>query len=204
MAAQPIRNKDELRKFIAYYYDKKHWRNHALIVVGLNTALRISDLLRIRWEQVYDATARRFRTHLHLTERKTKKAQIIILNREVIYALTLHLASNPDVADTDFVFTNNRRGELANALCRQQAHRIIKEAASHIQTTEKISSHTLRKTFGYHAWRAGVAVPVLMDIYNHCNYLVTRRYLGITQDDKDKVFLQLQNMGDLPQTPPVF
>lgn len=30
-----------------------------------------------------------------------------------------------------------------------------------------------------------------MDIYNHSSYAITKRYLGIEQDDKDDVFLHL-------------
>ena len=46
---QPIRNKDELTAFRMYYKDiRPNSRNYCLIVMGLNTALRISDLLRLK------------------------------------------------------------------------------------------------------------------------------------------------------------
>ena len=46
---QPIRNRKELQKFSTYYQTvKPHPRNYALIIHGLNTALRISDLLQLQ------------------------------------------------------------------------------------------------------------------------------------------------------------
>lgn len=56
---QPIRNKDELTAFRMYYKDiRPNSRNYCLIVMGLNTALRISDLLRLKWDNVYNYTCR--------------------------------------------------------------------------------------------------------------------------------------------------
>ena len=51
--------------------------------------------------------------------------------------------------------------------------------------------HSMRKTFGYYAWKYGTQPAVLMDIYNHSSYEITKRYLGIKQDDKDSVFLSI-------------
>lgn len=54
--------------------------------------------------------------------------------------------------------------------------------------TSNASLSHLSKTFGYYAWKQGTPPALLMDIYNHSSYRITKRYLCIDQDDKDKVF----------------
>ena len=189
MAAEPIRDKKDVKKLVQYYLDLQNWRNYVLIVMGINTALRISDLLQVKWNDVYDFERKKFRTHLKLREMKTKKAQSIMLNKSILAALRLYM-ENSNATSGSFLFVSNRRSKdgTYNPISRQQAYRIIKEAAQKSRTAEQVSCHSLRKTFGYHAWHAGAHVVVLMEIYNHSSYAMTRRYLGIAQDERDAVY----------------
>ena len=75
---QPIRNRQELQNFSSYYKQvKPHLRNYTLVVLGLNTALRISDLLNLHWRSVYDFKKNCFRDHLLIWEHKTGKRNYI-------------------------------------------------------------------------------------------------------------------------------
>ena len=64
-------------------------RNYTLIIMGASTALRIGDLLRLRWADVYDEVHKTFRSQVTNTEKKTKKTKIIALNKQVLQALRL-------------------------------------------------------------------------------------------------------------------
>ena len=79
---QPIRNRQELQNFSSYYKQvKPHLRNYTLVVLGLNTALRISDLLNLRWRSGYDFKKNCFRDHLLVWEHKTGKRNYIAINQ---------------------------------------------------------------------------------------------------------------------------
>jgi len=191
MLTEPIRNKKHIKQIVEYYLNKKpNPRNYLLIVMGLYTALRISDQLTLKWGDVYDFEKKEVKTHLRLTEQKTGKSKIIAVNKELAHAIKLYLISRGgynSVFDTEFLFKSNRKNNTA--ISRVQAWRIIKEAGD--ETNGRVSCHSLRKTFGYHAWRRGEAPSVIMDIFNHSSFEITRRYLGISQDDRDKVYLSL-------------
>ena len=183
-AAEPIRNRKQLKALAEYYLKKGQLRNYTLIIMGSYTALRISDLLRLKWSDVYDEKQEAFRTHITLTEKKTGKTKTIAMNRHILGALRQCYARRRG----DFIFTNNRKKD--SAISRVQAWRIIRGAAAAVGLGERISCHSLRKTWGYHAWTSGAVSPVvIMDIYNHSNYEVTRRYLGVAQDDLDRAYL---------------
>lgn len=187
---QPIREKEELKIFMNYYKEvQPHPRNHALIVLGLHTALRISDILSLKWKDVYDFQEKAFHKHLFIQEKKTGKQTVIALNPHAKQALMDFLQTRL-ISPEDYIFTKNT--DFSKPLNRSQAYRIICHAAEEALHAEHISCHSLRKTFGYHAWKQGTPPALLMDIYNHSSYRVTKKYLGIEQDEKDDIFLKIE------------
>lgn len=185
---QPIKNPVQLQKFKNYYY-KEHpnIRNYTLCVLGLNTALRITDILHLKWSDVYDFISNCFFSHISLTEQKTGKHNLIVLNQTAVSALQLyHDSLTPLPLPQNYLF-QSRKGNNC-PLSRSQAFRIVKEAAAFSGMQQHISCHSMRKTFGYYAWQQGISPVLLMEIYNHSSYQITKRYLGIEQEDKDKVF----------------
>ena len=186
---QPIRDRNELKKFTDYYKTVKPVpRNYALIVLGLHTALRISDILHLKWRDLYNFKKECFVGHLLVHEGKTGKPSLIAINQHAKEALNdYRLQRNP--MPEDYIFSKNT--DATAPLCRSQAYRIVKKAADATLYETHISCHSLRKTFGYHAWKQGTSPVLLMDIYNHSSFNITKRYLGINQDERDSIFMDI-------------
>lgn len=88
---QPIKNKKDITALKEYFLTEDfNLRNYTLITMGINTALRISDILALRWKDVYNTDEHSFRSHLNKREQKTGKSTCIALNQSVIQALTLY------------------------------------------------------------------------------------------------------------------
>ncbi|MDE6608341.1 MAG: tyrosine-type recombinase/integrase [Lachnospiraceae bacterium] len=190
---QPIRDKKQLRDFKDYYKNSTpDLRNYTLIIVGLNTALRINDILHLTYDAVY--TGKKVRSYLVVKERKTGKENRIFLNHEITLVLAayrkilvktqMHRNGNP------YLFPSPVKKDVP--LSRYQAYRIIAKAAADTGLEDHISCHSLRKTFGYHAWRQGTDPMLIMTVLNHSSIKITMRYLCIEQEDKDKVFRNLR------------
>lgn len=186
---QPIKDKNDIQRLKQYYLDKNQIRNYTLITMGVNTSLRIGDLLALKWRDVYDFRLGRYRGHICLTEQKTGKSTRIALNEEAVLSLE-RLREHSDPATGEQYIFLSREGRN-RPICRAQAFHIIKNAAEELQLNGVISCHSMRKTFGYHAWKNGVPPALIMSIYNHSSLEITKRYLSIDQDDKDMVFLEM-------------
>lgn len=187
-AAEPIRDTKQLKRLTDYFLKNRQYRNHALIVMGVYTALRISDLLKLKWTDVYDGERGVFMDHITVTEKKTGKKKTIPLPQEAAGALRRCMEGQG--GKCLYVFSNGRKKEAP--IGRTQAWRIIHGAAALLGIPGRIACHSLRKTWGYHAWSERKLAPVLiMEAFNHSSYEVTRRYLGIQQDDMDRAFLSM-------------
>lgn len=188
---QPIRDPEKLLAFKEYYW-KRHpnARNHALCILCLNTALRITDVLHLKWGDIYDFARESFHSHILVTEKKTGKSNMVVLNSAARETLSFYMKSLTPVPSSQTCLFPSRKGQN-QPLSRYQAFRIVKGAAENVGLDQHISCHSLRKTFGYYAWQQGTPPALLMNIYNHSSYQITKRYLGIEQDDKDNVFMNI-------------
>jgi integrase len=165
---QPIRSLEKIQE-IKNRLAANGSRDVLLFSVGINTGLRISDLLSLR---VGDVRGKR---EYVLKEKKTGKTKRIML-----HAVAKDIEDyTTRKSDREYLFAS-RKG--AGPISRVQAYRILNEAAKDCGLDE-IGTHTLRKTFGYHFYKANQNVVMLQQLFNHSSLSITLRYIGITQDE---------------------
>ena len=153
-------------------------RDLLLFVFGINSSLRISDILSLKVGDV------RNKTSLILSEKKTKKRKEFRFNQSLINALNELI---PETAsDDDWLFPSKRNAE--KPLDRTQAWRNLNAAAKRSGITVNIGTHTLRKTWAYHRYKAGYNVAQLMVALNHSSQTETLRYIGIEQEQIDDLY----------------
>lgn len=175
-AVQPLKSKRDIEKV------KKalHGRNLLLFILGINTSLRISDLLSLRVGDVYG-------DYIELKERKTKKTKRIKINKSVSLAIKSLVPA--EASPNDWLFPS-RKGDAP--ISRVQAWRILNAAADRAGLCDiRFGTHSLRKTFAYHAYKSGVELPLLMRVLNHSSEKETLRYIGIESEQIDDVYIDV-------------
>ena len=183
---QPIRERKQIEK-MKKFLRTNNMRDYCLFSMGINSGLRISDLLKLMVGDALDEH-RNIRDRITLREKKTNKGKDFPLSDTTKKALFEYMATRTDSSLGDALFPSRKGG---TPITRQHAWRIINDAARYAGIKDKVGTHTLRKTFGYHAFQSGADITRIQKLLNHSSPSVTLAYIGITQDELDDVYLNL-------------
>lgn len=154
---EPLRTDQEINDFLWAVSQARYGeRNRMIVLVGINTGLRMSDILRLKVGQV------RGKDRVMIMEQKTGKKR------------RYRGANEP-------LFCSGRGG----ALTVNGVYRVFQTAGEYLERDD-IGTHTLRKTFGYHYYQKTRDIAGLMMIFNHSSEQVTKRYIGIERDNLER------------------
>lgn len=177
---QPIRSKEKIEQ-MKDILKRNCMRDYLLFVFGINVGLRISDIIKLKVKDImYDD--RRIRIHIEIREQKTNKIKRFKLNSyitEELYQYTKNMGFE------EYIF-KSRNGNN-RPITRVRAYVILNEAGK-VCGIDEIGTHTLRKTFGYHHYKQFKDVALLQEIFNHSSPSITKRYIGINQDEIDESY----------------
>lgn len=152
--------------------------------IGLNLALRISDLLSIKFTDIQG-------DRLKLTESKTKKRAEIKLNTKVLDLINEIKLSHPEHI---YIFQSYRNQQAINSPARPLTRRAVTKAFSLVgeELNIRLGTHSMRKTRGYLLYHKTKDIARVMAMLRHSNQATTLRYIGITQEDIDQDFIELE------------
>lgn len=179
---EPIRDRRKIAQIKNQLRGQSRARDLLLFTVGVNSALRISDLLQLTVGDFVD-TAGDLRPEFALKERKTGKRYVLTVNDSIREVWQFYAVAHGNLLQNRHgpVFFNLKSGD--GAIQRGQAWRLIQKLCKDVGLNGEYGTHTLRKTWGYHARLAGVDLATIMRKFNHSRIDITMRYLGLTDDE---------------------
>lgn len=170
---------DSATTLVRKLYRDKNYRISLLIGCGIFFGLRISDLLRLTWNMLLNNEAK-----FVLIEKKTGKRREVKINKEFQkHIKDCHEALNIENMDEPcFLSTKGKPYSV------QWINHVLKELKDHYNLKIKhFSTHSLRKTFGRKVFEssdnAELALVKLMELFNHSSVSITKRYLGLRQEE---------------------
>ncbi|MFT4416767.1 tyrosine-type recombinase/integrase [Fredinandcohnia humi] len=160
-------------------YLKKHSeRDYVLFVFGINTGLKITEMLDIKVGDVLGKEGS-IKDFFLPPSKESKTTKEVYLNQKVKKAIH-HFIQINQFDNEHFLFQS---AKTKNPITRQQAYRIIHDAAVAVGIQGKIGTNSMRKTFGFHAYKRGVAISLLQKQFHHATPSETLKYLGISKEE---------------------
>ena len=172
---QPLRTQQEINDFLfCLRRNKNAERDVFLFLIGINSGLRMSDIVRLKKKDVISSKNPR------IVEQKTGKTRILYLSslQELIQDYT------KDLKPEDYLFPSTKGGHLEVNTVYQMFQKVAA-----LLDRDDIGTHTLRKTFGYHYYKKTKDVATLMEIFGHSSEKITKRYIGINEDEISETFV---------------
>ena len=187
MTVQPIKDKRKLLRMLKVLEDDNP-RNALLFRVGLNTILRIQDILDLKVNNIFHDDGR-FRLYLSLYERKTRKTKSRLMKNIKLNSLLRKAIKDYveffELSLEDYIFFSMLDPD--KNLDRVQAWRILKKAADRVGI-DNFGTHSMRKTLAWTIYKKTRDISLVMIMLNHNSPKTTLRYLGITQESIDKTY----------------
>ncbi len=185
MTVEPIRDKAKIKQMYQYLRGKDS-KYGLMFKFGLNTGLRISDILPLKVKDIIYKNGS-FHEYLVISEKKTKKEKKIKLNDALRKAIEPYIKEYK-LSSEDYLFPSKKGAYVG----RIQAYRVLKEAAE-LVGIENFGTHSLRKTWGYWTYKMSkYNIGLIMDTFNHSSPKITLRYIGVNQDQQDELYSLVQ------------
>lgn len=157
------------------------------IILSIYTGLRVSDVKRITWSQVLSG-----KDYMDVLEKKTQKSKRIHLNPFLIDSIKKYQIKLGKT-NTSLPIVSNREGKSVSTI---YLNRVLKNMNyEYGMGVKNMSSHSLRKSFGQHVWKTNgcsdKVLTLLSEIFNHSKVSVTRKYIGLVEEDIVDVYVSL-------------
>lgn len=197
-AASPIKDKGDITMIAKMMEKWGYVREAHLLIIGCNTALRYSDLRLMKFEHVNKSGELDGTGYMdEMVEQKTGKAKDVRLNATAMkyikaqYDLLLSMGVDPIYV---FQGTGNRTKSTPNPVSRSHVNKVFKEVSENLDLNFRFSTHSMRKSFAYHAYNngKGIDIKVLQKLLNHRSEDDTFTYIGINAERVSQTYIDAE------------
>lgn len=156
-----------------------NYKMSLLVAIGCFSGLRISDILALRWSQILSVS------EFTIIEKKTRKQRTVRMN----YELQAHILDCYEHIQPKSVNSHILISQKGTVFTIQRINVILKEIKKKYRLkVNHFSCHSFRKTFGRQVFtmngdNAELALVKLMELFNHSSVAITKRYLGLRQEE---------------------
>ena len=157
----------------------ENYKMSLFIALGCFTGLRVSDILALRFSQILGVD------EFTIVEKKTGKKRTLRLNPQ----LQKHIQECYEHIQPIGVKAPILVSQKGTIFTIQAINRILKDIKKKYKVKIKnFSCHSLRKTFGRQVYNMNnenseLALVKLMELFNHSSVSITKRYLGLRQEE---------------------
>lgn len=203
----PIRNKEDIKKFLSELKQGRHAdRDYMIGLCGIYTGMKINELLETKvgdWHRWIDNKGWIEYIPLKYDHRRydpvegrikgSYKIRKFKLSEKAFLSIYKYIEGRDDY---EWMFPAKYEGSTS-AVAYGTVFRIIKSAAKRAGIKGNIGTNSLRKTFGYQLYtnapdnKKQEALVKIMKCFEHSDSGTTLRYIGVMQDDIDEMTSEL-------------
>ena len=178
--ADPITDPSLLRAVLATLRagGKYGLRNEMIFKVGVASGRRCGDVLNLQVREVWDAAHNAVRAGIRYWDQKTRRWLAFYLDEGMRAELEAYLReAGIPLDDPDaYIFPSQKKGPMSVDAYGKILDKVAEKLG--LQGVLHLSTHSMRKTFGYNGFRANGS-EFVTDALGHYNEKNTLTYLGI-------------------------
>lgn len=182
-AVKPLK-KNDVKKILIFLEENENIILWGIVKFALNTGLRISDILLLKFEDI---------TSTVLIEKKTHKTKNILFNsscKKVLEKLSEYYKEiNNKNYNTGYLFKSSINPN--NPISYQGVNYHIVKLRKILKINYPMNTHSFRKTWARTVYYKYNDLVLVMKLLNHTDPQVTLRYIGIEEDEMKKVYSEI-------------
>ena len=163
-------------------------RNYTIFQVGKATLLRLSDVMQLRWADVFNENGT-VRQNAFIHDQKTGKANLLYLKPVKVDLLAYQAWLQESHLISDWLFPSIQHPD--RHITEKQFYKIMSKVGD-LLGINYLGTHTMRKTGAYRVYtQSNYNIGLVMHLLNHSSEAMTLAYLGLDQASQEGMLDQI-------------